>query len=509
MKKTTKIIGGLKSDKNKIFYQRITRGIRNNAESGKSFFSRVWQKLNLKRVPQFLRKRPTTSFIISLLILFLLIAASNFLLKPKVTSVNETQTPKKVDIYKIGEAPKINLQGQVEKSGVVTVNAQVSGVVQNIYVQEGDNVKKGDSLVLLSTNYQGGNALAVSRQIAQQQFNNINDTFNTQKDLINKQIDLANQTDINNDQLRQIGANSLGVTNSIIDLNQSIIRTLDSQITQLEATNSAGINDNALIGPRAEKSQFEIANNQLRTTVNNLNYTTPDTNAPALMSDLQRQITLEQLDVQEKGLELSKEVARLSLSLAFINEALMYPAAPFDGVVDRIHIKVGQLVNPGTPLVSFSGTTQHVTVVVRVPDHLAKTLSRLETSTLHLGDKTLELHPDYISSNATDGELYSVIFNLPDGYEADVTDGGYISVDLPVGYPDTSAAIPFVPLDAVFQSQTEAYLYVVKKDSAESHKVELGDVVGRFVQVKSGLTSGDQVILNRNVIAGDKVEPNE
>ena len=87
-----------------------------------------------------------------------------------------------------------------------------------------------------------------------------------------------------------------------------------------------------------------------------------------------------------------------------------------------------------------------------------------------------------------------------------LTDGSYVNVDIPVGYPDTLQTIPFVPIDSVFQTQEENIVYVVAGDKAVSRQIELGSVVGKYVEVTSGLTSGDQIILGRNVIEGDKVK---
>ena len=41
-----------------------------------------------------------------------------------------------------------------------------------------------------------------------------------------------------------------------------------------------------------------------------------------------------------------------------------------------------------------------------------------------------------------------------------------------------------------------------------SQEVVLGEVVGSYVEVIEGLNEGDQVILNRNIIAGDSVKSN-
>ena len=61
-------------------------------------------------------------------------------------------------------------------------------------------------------------------------------------------------------------------------------------------------------------------------------------------------------------------------------------------------------------------------------------------------------------------------------------------------------------VDSVFQTQDQAFVYVANNGYAESRKIVLGQVLGRFVEVTKGLSEEDQVILDRFVITGDPVK---
>jgi hypothetical protein len=65
--------------------------------------------------------------------------------------------------------------------------------------------------------------------------------------------------------------------------------------------------------------------------------------------------------------------------------------------------------------------------------------------------------------------------------------------------------VPFIPLDAVFQTQDQSYVFVIQGGKAVSKSITTGQVVGGQVEVTSGLENKDQVILDRNVVAGDTV----
>jgi hypothetical protein len=358
----------------------------------------------------------------------------------------------------------------------------------------------------MSTNYQGGNAFSVQRQIAQVQYKNVLDTFKTNKELIAKQRELANKTDENSDKLREISRESLDSTRGLINLNNDILNTLTQQQEDLEALPPSPTNDAAILQTKQLRAQLLAGNLQLENSLRQTEFASSNDNAPALLSDIGRDIALKQLDIQEKALALNKEISRLSLVLSQINEALMFPSAPFSGVVERIYVKEGQALTPGMPIAQVSGDSKSLIAVALLSREMADGISRAEIATLHLGGRTYESAPFYVSTEATEGNLYSAQFSVPEEFNSEVSDKGYITIDIPMGFPKTGGAVPFIPVDSVFQTQDEAFIFVAKNGKAESKTVSLGQVLGRFVEVKSGLTTGDVVILNRNVIAGDKVK---
>lgn len=452
-----------------------------------------------------IERNPLRSFFTMLVILFVLITLSNVLRKPSVEK-KETKTPtKNVNVYHIGTAPTIHLQGQVEKSANITVNALMGGIVQEINVTEGQQVARGTNFIWMTNNYQGGNTFSLMRQQAAIQYQNVLDTYDTQKDLINKQRDSAEKNRSNTEELRKITDASIADTESLISLNSSIVDSLDANINNLSSSNNNGSNDQQILAAKQMKSQYVSAINQLQSGLRGAKYQVNTDNPPTKLSDLQRDIALRQLDLQQKALDLSKEVSRIQLQIAQVNESTMHPVAPFSGVVQRIYVRVGQFVSPGTPLVSMSGDGGSLDVVVYAPKQIASDISKFETSSLKIGNKTLSVLPSFVSTEAIQGSLYAIKYSVPTEYASSLTDKGYIDVELPIGYPDTSATIPFVPIESVYQSRDEAYVYVNEKGIAKTRKVTLGEVYGSYVQVNGGLKTGDSVIVNRNIINGDHV----
>lgn len=453
-------------------------------------------------------KHPIFSFLLLLGALLLIIILSNVIFKPKPTVEETTLPTKTVIVYTIGEAPKVTLQAQVEKSGVIKVVALSSGVVQSINAQVGQSVVQGQNLVSMSSNYQGGNAFSVQKQLAYAAYKNVKDTYQTNKDIIQKQKELTEKSAENADELRNINSQSIDDTQAIINSNNEMLSALEAQMQLIESDPNLTDEEKAkqIATNKQMQTQLKSANLQLQSSLNNLNYSTSDTNPPAEISNISKDIALKQLELQEKALDLNKEVSRLNLQLAQITEALMFPSTPISGTVERIYVKEGQAVSPGTPLMQISGASDSLIAVVPMSQQMANGVSKSMVSTIYIGNETYQAVPYYVSGDSTDGSLFTAQYQIPQEYNSLISDKQYLIIEIPITYANTGSTIPFIPLDSVFQTQDASYVFVVKNGKAISRKVILGQVVGSFVEVKKGLENGDQVILNRNVINGDPVK---
>jgi len=454
-----------------------------------------------KKVGRVIDKRPLTSLSVALGVLLLLLVLG-MILQRKPEEAKKLEVVKTIQTFRIGKNPQIVQSAKVEKTGIAKITSQMGGIVSTIAVTEGQEVRKGQNLLSLANNYQGGNASSIQRELAGIQYKNTKETFDLQKDIIQKQRDIANKSRENTEELRKITDQSVSDTQSIIDLNNTILSTLNTNLTNLRNSNVGGSNDQLILSTQQMISQFQGANNQLNSGIRQTRYTV-DTNKPAnQLADLQKDIALKQLEAQEKALQLGLDSSGLQLQLAQIQESLMYPVAPFNGIIERINVTVGQSVAPGGPLLTIHGE-QSQKAVLLVPQDIAKISSRVAPSVLTIGRKTYETIPYYVSSEATDGQLYAIYYAIPSEFQDELTNNSYIQVKLPLS--SVTSALPYIPVDAVYQGQNESYVYVNSKNVAATKKVELGNVYGQFVEIKNGLSDTDEIILNRNVISGDKV----
>lgn len=216
-------------------------------------------------------------------------------------------------------------------------------------------------------------------------------------------------------------------------------------------------------------------------------------------------IARKQVSVQERDLELGRDVIDLNLKKAKIANALHYPAAPTSGVVEKIHVRPGEQVQAGTPLVSFVSDLNAGTAEILISLQIAKMVSVEDVSYIHINGQKVVAHPIYISKESTSDQHYSVMYLVPKDYLDMIADKSYIKIDVPLENGEKNSA-PMVPIDAVQLTQEKAYVFLLVDGKADSREVTLGNVYGQFVQVIEGIKVDDEIILNRNVFHGDNVE---
>ncbi len=448
-----------------------------------------------KKFLTLLDARPLVSFFGFLALLLLVIFVGSLLRRPAATTEAATPEPTLVETYSFGESPKMSFTAKVEKAGVISIYAQTAGIVQKIQGAEGQRVGRGQSLVSLSSNYQGTNIASISREIAQKNAESTAQNFELQRDIIARQRDVANKADIQTNDLRNISRQSIDDTRALITTNQEILDSLQTQLAS-DPTN---------VGLKQQIAGVQSALMGLRSGLRVTEYQTQDSTVSAQLTDISRDITLRQLDLQERGLTLAKEMADLNLKLARASESFMYPATPCSGVVERINVKVGQSVSPGTLIATIKADQGQNTAVVLMTREIAAKISKVDESLFVIGGKKVGVLPRFVSTEATDGSLYSVLYALPTSVGTSLTNGTSIEVQIPMGSKKIVTDDLYIPLDSVYQTQEKSYVYVAKSNVASVKEITVGEVSGTFVKVSEGLSAADTVIVSRNVQQGERI----
>ena len=69
------------------------------------------------------------------------------------------------------------------------------------------------------------------------------------------------------------------------------------------------------------------------------------------------------------------------------------------------------------------------------------------------------------------------------------------SINIPIKNQD----IILIPLNAVYITQNNNFVFLNKNNIAKKQEVILGEIQNDFVEILSGLDFGDQIILNKNI----------
>ena len=168
--------------------------------------------------------------------------------------------------------------------------------------------------------------------------------------------------------------------------------------------------------------------------------------------------------------------------------------APFDGVITRKMVEIGDSVQPGMPLLQFADTTT-LQARVEVPARLMPGAREgmVVPAKLDVGDTRVSVRVARIFpvADAT-RHTVTVKFDIPQG--APAAPGMYIEVSL----PDTNATeeqVPIIPMSSLVWRGSLPGVYVVSDSgSFELRLVRLGNRTSEdYVEVISGLAIGEQI----------------
>ncbi len=171
--------------------------------------------------------------------------------------------------------------------------------------------------------------------------------------------------------------------------------------------------------------------------------------------------------------------------------------APFDGIILKKMVELGDIVQPGMPLVSFADISQ-LQIRVEVPTRLLSGIksNREILSKLDGNDKLIAVSLDRIFPMAgAGGNTTTVKFDLPSGTQAHP--GMYAEVMVPDAGRHITAS-PMIPKSAIVWRGSLPAVYLVDKNN--NPKLRLirveEQVLSDGVRVISGLSVGDTILAN-------------
>jgi len=162
--------------------------------------------------------------------------------------------------------------------------------------------------------------------------------------------------------------------------------------------------------------------------------------------------------------------------------------APYAGIVSKRHVELGELVNPGQPLISGL-SLQSLRVNVDVPQSMFRAVHTIGKAFVYVGNERIEAESlTFFPVADTASNTFRVRVNLPDG-AATLFPGMFVKVGFVVG--ETERLL--VPAAAVVRRSELSAVYVTDGDSVSLRQVRLGHVYADSIEVLAGLEAGETV----------------
>lgn len=249
--------------------------------------------------------------------------------------------------------------------------------------------------------------------------------------------------------------------------------------------------DSAELANAVRNAQAAVSKAQV-----NLNLATADYNRYAKLYAAGA-VSQQQLDEAAAKVELAR--ADLSSAVAGQSDAEQQYGygvitAPVDGVVANVTATVGQVVAPGGALMMVEDISQ-VYAVVNIEQKDVGRVQVGQKATITVDaypDKAFDGMVDIINPEAGTGNRMFRVKVRIDNADGALRPGMFAKAQLAVGAPVQVLAMPQA---AVVQNQGLYYIFILQDNKAVRRQVEIGDVNGDMIQIKSGLQAGENVIV--------------
>lgn len=208
--------------------------------------------------------------------------------------------------------------------------------------------------------------------------------------------------------------------------------------------------------------------------------------------------------------KFEKAKAELNLAQAHLNFAQI--SAPFDGIMNRLEVRKGSLLDEGDLLTSLSDISQ-MWVYFNVPEaeYLDYKTNLIKDSKmvvdLKMANNKLFPHKGLVETieadfnNETGNLAFRATFPNPDRLLRH-GETGTIIVDVPLKHA------LLIPQKATFEVLNTRYVYVVGKDNViKSREIEVGAEIPNLYVITKGINEGDRILLEglRLVSENDKI----
>lgn len=461
--------------------------------------------------------------------------------KPETKAASPIPKVVRAEVMTIQDAAapgRYTVPGEVRAMFRATLSSKVMGRVTSVGVREGDPIRKGQNLVSIdSRELQSAVSMAAANHNASLVGVGTARTAAEMEDKTSRARIVQAESQVQQSEAALAAAQAkldlalAGPRNQ--ELSQSRIAVAQAQsslnLARVELDRAQKLVEAGALARReldVAQNRFELAKGQYEAAVEAENMAKEGSRkqdiraaeegvslARATLRQAQAGVTQAkaaamQVAVRRKEIEMAQAQTRQSaaaLSSAKVSLSYGTVAAPFDGrVVSRL-VDPGAMANPGVPLLEVEGGAYRFEAIV--PEKLLASISTGTTAPVTidaLPGKTFDGRVVEIVPQA-DGATHSFIVKFSLDHPG-VKSGMFGRAALPGG----TAKRVLIPASATWVREGLHYVFALNRDGiARLRIVTVGEPTAGQIEVLSGLSSGDRIVVGNRASVSDGVKVEE
>ena len=348
----------------------------------------------------------------------------------------------------------IRVSGQVQPMTTIQVSPLESGVVHEIFLEEGAQVKAGDKILELKNEY-------LDMQI------------------LNSEADLAEKENLLRNTLISMEQEKLSVHQEMLQLETDVKRNRRAYEAQKQLYQEELIAREEYL--RAEED-YDLAKSRLELVKNR-----------AVQDSLYR-------NIQVKQMQESLSNMRVNMQMIRRRKEHLILTAPIDGELGLLDVVLGQSVSSGMKIGQINNLSSYK-IEAQIDEHyIDRVMPGLEAQ-FERQDESYQAVIRKVYPEVRDGK-FKADFKFDGTLPENIRTGQTYSLNLQLGQPEEAVMIP---RGTFYQKTGGRWIYVVTEDGSKAYKreIRIGRQNPQYYEVLEGLEPGEEVITSGYDNLGD------
>ncbi len=348
----------------------------------------------------------------------------------------------------------IRVSGQVQPMTTIQVSPLESGVVHEIFLEEGAQVKAGDKILELKNE-------------------------NLDMQILNSEADLAEKENLLRNTLISMEQEKLSVHQEMLQLETDVKRNRRAYEAQKQLYQEELIAREEYL--RAEED-YDLAKSRLELVKNRV-----------VQDSLYR-------NIQVKQMQESLSNMRVNMQMIRRRKEHLILTAPIDGELGLLDVVLGQSVSSGMKIGQINNLSSYK-IEAQIDEHyIDRVMPGLEAQ-FERQDESYQAVIRKVYPEVRDGK-FKADFKFDGTLPENIRTGQTYSLNLQLGQPEEAVMIP---RGTFYQKTGGRWIYVVTEDGSKAYKreIRIGRQNPQYYEVLEGLEPGEEVITSGYDNLGD------